>query len=58
MEVNGNRPLLESDPSAKSLIEGLEQSATDLGLRAAVLYYNFPLYRDVDDSASRVQGEC
>lgn len=56
MEVNVNRPLLESDPSAKSLIEGLEQSAADLGLGAAALYYNFPLYRDVDDSASRVHA--
>ena len=53
MEFNVNRPLLEADPSAKSLIEAIQENAGSLELQEAVVYHNFPLYRDVDDSSSR-----
>lgn len=54
MECNFNHLLLDKDPSAKLLIQHLQDNQISLQLAGSLLYYSFPLYRDTADSTSRV----
>jgi len=46
MELNVNRALLDTHPSAKNLISLLTENEKKLGLEDAKIYYRFPLYLD------------
>ena len=52
MEKNVNQPLLNRDPCAKELIELLCENEGRLGLSDSLLYHNFPLYRNDDDTTA------
>lgn len=41
---------LKSDPIARQLIDYLSANSAQLGLGESVLYYDFPLFRDYEDS--------
>lgn len=50
MEKVVSTPRLKSDPIARQLIDYLSANAAQLGLGDAILYYDFPLFRDYEDS--------
>ena len=54
MEKNVNELLLERDQIAKSLVNMLYDNRDSLGLGESYLYYSFPLYKEDDDSSTRV----
>jgi len=54
MEKNVNELLLERDPTAKSLVNLLFDNQEMLDISNAYLYHSFPLYKEDDDSSTRV----
>lgn len=48
MEINANQPILNEHPSAKALISLLKDNSDKLALTEAIVYHNFPSYRDSD----------
>ena len=48
MNINSTGKHLESDSAAKTLIDILQKNESSLGLQNAELYYDFPLYKDLD----------
>jgi superfamily I DNA and RNA helicase len=44
---------LKSDPRCRQIIESLEARQGELGLTAAVLYYDFPMFRDYEHTLFR-----
>ena len=46
MEVYPSEAQFRASPASDSLLNGLKRNQNDLGLDGAVLYHNFPLYRD------------
>lgn len=49
MEVNTTGKHVESDAAASEIIDFLQSDEAALGLSAARLYYDFPLYKDLDE---------
>jgi hypothetical protein len=54
MEKNVNELLLERDQTAKSLVNMLFDNQENLDLGDSYLYFSFPLYKEDDDSSTRV----
>lgn len=52
MERNVNEAILNEDTCAKALVDLLSENEEGLSLSESVLYHNFPVYRNDDDSAS------
>ena len=46
MELYPSKKQFENDPASAMLLEYLLKLETELGLEQALLYHNFPLYRD------------
>ena len=42
-----------ADPTARTLLETLDQRGNELGLSEAIFYYDFPSFRDYEDDTSR-----
>lgn len=48
MEINTTGEHVKADPVAWDLIQSLEEKQTELGLGEAQLYYDFPIFKDLD----------